>query len=92
MVSAESARERVRTVTEVLMSSAEEQQLPEATCTGPGGGQTAMDRLLSTVPLSSQQWLWIPARLMRQWRPKKSRPTIFFAGCYPNLTIFAVRA
>ena len=35
-VSAESARERVRTVTEVLMSSAEEQRLP-------GGGQTATD-------------------------------------------------
>ena len=47
-MSAESARERVRTVTEVLIASAEEQRLPEAPCTGPGGGQTATDRLLST--------------------------------------------
>ena len=70
------------------MSSAEEQQLPEATCTGPGGGQTAMDRLLSTVPSSSQQWLWIPARLMRQWRPKKNRPTIFFCGMLSELDNF----
>ena len=72
MVYAESAKEHVRSVMEVLMSSAEEQQLPEAPCTGPGGGQTAMDQLIGDL--------------------KKSRPTdCFFAGCYPNLTIFSVR-
>ena len=92
-VSAESARERVRTervrtVTEVLISSAEEQRLPP--CTGPGGGQTATDRLLSRRAWDSRStYATVEAPQKNKKRPT-DRPH-FFAGCYPNLTIFSVR-
>ena len=38
------------------MSSADEQRLPEAPCTGTGGGQTDTDRLLSTRTFAAMAW------------------------------------
>ena len=70
-VSAESARDRVRTVTEVLISSAEEQRLPP--CTGPGGGQTATDRLLSTF--AAMAWDSRSTYATVEAQKKKKKPT-----------------
>ena len=83
-VSAESAR--MRTVTEVLMSSAEEQRLPEAPCTGPGGGQTAMDRLLSTF--AAMTWDSRSTYVGKKKKKKKNRLTVFFCGMLSKLDNF----
>ena len=81
-VSAESARERVRTVTEVLISS--------ATITAVHWTWRWTN---SHGPIIEYLRLGFPLDLCDSGGLKKKKPDrpYFFAGCYPNLTIFSVR-